>query len=128
VVPSAPDDSLVVQRSELPQGDDDRMPPPGEPPIVQGEVDLLRSWVALGAAEDTQAETRSLSAAAVAVLADMLDNPRKDRSADGEAAAELRAKSGGCAACAVGSKGGGGGEGWALALCASLLLLARRTV
>jgi mono/diheme cytochrome c family protein len=98
IVPGKPSESLALQRSKLPETDDDRMPPPGEVPIKQGEIDLVEAWVALGAAADTTAETKALSAPALEVLSATLRAPRAS-AAEHE---KVEASAGGCAACTIG--------------------------
>ena len=122
VVASKPADSLVLQRSKLPESDDDRMPPPGEPPIKQGEIDLVEAWVALGAAEGTTTETKTLSGPALEVLSATLRAPRA-RAAEHE---KVEAKAGGCAACTIGDSRPLPFEALFVSLAGALALLLRR--
>jgi hypothetical protein len=122
VVAGKPADSLVLQRSKLPATDDDRMPPPGEPPIEQGELDLVEAWVALGAGAGTTAETRALSTAALEVLSQTLRAPR----AEAAAGAKVEPGAGGCAACTVGVTRKVPLEALFATLLAGLALLLRR--
>lgn len=51
IFPGNPDKSLMVEKVSLPPGDSDAMPPPGRgvKPMTEGEIDLLKRWIAEGA-------------------------------------------------------------------------------
>jgi hypothetical protein len=49
IVPGKPEESLLIQRVTLPPGDDDIMPAEGEP-LSKAEIEVLRRWIAEGAA------------------------------------------------------------------------------
>ncbi len=51
IVPGAPDDSLILARIDAPDPAD-RMPPEGEP-LTPEEVEIIRRWIADGAAYET---------------------------------------------------------------------------
>jgi len=48
VIPGQPDDSLLLQRVELPADDPDVMPPKGEM-LTTEQIELIREWIASGA-------------------------------------------------------------------------------
>ncbi len=122
IVPGKPAESLALQRAKLPETDDDRMPPPGEVPIKQGEIDLVEAWVALGAAADTTAETKTLSAPALEVLSETLRAPRAS-AAEHE---KVEASAGGCAACTIGDARHGPFSALLATLLATTALIWRR--
>lgn len=49
VVPGKPDQSLLITRINLPEDDDEHMPPEGKPQISPEELALLRWWIEQGA-------------------------------------------------------------------------------
>lgn len=51
LVPGKPADSLMLVRIELPEDDDEHMPPSDEPQMTKEEVALLKWWIATGASE-----------------------------------------------------------------------------
>ncbi len=53
VVPGKPDESLLVERIELPADDPDAMPPKGERLTVD-EVGVIRTWIEEGASDDVE--------------------------------------------------------------------------
>jgi uncharacterized membrane protein len=121
LVPGKPDDSLLVQRVMLPLDDGDHMPPDDEPQMTRGEIALLRTWVEHGAALGFEANTSEL---APDVRNAILRRPPKAWSTTVEE--PLAAKSGGCAACALGRPSGGALGAWSLAAFLSLALVLRR--
>ncbi len=70
VVPGKPDESLIVQRINLPADDLDAMPPEGER-LSQTDRDLIRTWVSEGGRMPSGAAATSDSAAAGAVPSDV---------------------------------------------------------
>ncbi len=122
VVAGKPADSLALQRSKLPETDDDRMPPPGETPIKQGEIDLVEAWVTAGAAANTTVETKTLSAPALEVLSETLRAPRAS-AAEHE---KVEASAGGCAACTIGGARPASLQALFATLAAAAALLLRR--
>jgi len=51
VIPGKAADSLLLIRAELPEDDDERMPPIDEPQLTKEELQLLKWWVEQGASE-----------------------------------------------------------------------------
>ena len=49
VVLGKPDESLLITRINLPEDDDEHMPPEGKPQISPEELALLRWWIEQGA-------------------------------------------------------------------------------
>lgn len=50
IVPGKPEESEIVRRITMAEGDSNRMPPPRKgTPLTQGEVEVIRSWIQEGA-------------------------------------------------------------------------------
>jgi hypothetical protein len=59
VVPSHPEQSLAITLAELPEDDDEHMPPSGKEQLTPQELGLLKWWVLAGASDKTSvAEAR----------------------------------------------------------------------
>ena len=51
VIAGKPDDSLAIQRANLPKDDDEHMPPSDEPQLTKEEVAILKWWIQEGASD-----------------------------------------------------------------------------
>ncbi|MBL9113861.1 MAG: caspase family protein [Verrucomicrobiaceae bacterium] len=73
VIPGKPSESLAIIRAELPEDDDEHMPPSGKEQLTPYELALLKWWVLAGAPDETPIEDSSipvdLKATANAILA-----------------------------------------------------------
>ncbi len=58
VIPGKPDESLIVERIELPADDPDAMPPKGDR-LTPAEIAVIRDWIAEGAEGDAASSTSS---------------------------------------------------------------------
>jgi hypothetical protein len=111
--------SELIRRVTLPASDDEHMPPQGAPPLSEGDIELLRTWVALGASADRVVRASELPPAAQRAVADGVS----ERNAENKAAVH---GGGGCAACAVGGVRSGARDALGLsffALATALLAL-----
>ncbi|MBC2605042.1 c-type cytochrome domain-containing protein [Pelagicoccus albus] len=54
VTPGDVSDSLLVELMELPEDDEDRMPPEDEPQLSRYEIDLIKWWIESGASPDQE--------------------------------------------------------------------------
>jgi MYXO-CTERM domain-containing protein len=59
IVPGKPDKSLLVQRTHLPLGDEDHMPPKQEPQLAADELAAIAAWVQRGAKSSADLASRS---------------------------------------------------------------------
>ncbi len=90
--------SELMRRVLLPMTDDEHMPPEGEPALSGGDVELLKTWVELGARSDQRVDPASLSQAARQALGERRTAQKRDTSAEA-----VHPTTAGCAACTVGS-------------------------
>jgi hypothetical protein len=56
IVPGNADASNLIVRIELPEDDEEHMPPEGKPDLTPDEVELIRRWIDLGAPENNPAD------------------------------------------------------------------------
>lgn len=61
VVPSNPDQSAIVQMITPQKDKPAKMPSGGKEPLLQREVDMIRKWIAQGAADDTPASAKAIA-------------------------------------------------------------------
>ena len=56
IIPGAPEESELIRRLRLPLEDEDHMPPEGETPLNNSEIEILEQWIALGATDSLKLE------------------------------------------------------------------------
>lgn len=69
---SAPDESELLNRVTLPADHDDKMPPEGTSPMTDGEIELLRQWIAEGASPGLKVASFRQSPEAATLVSDLL--------------------------------------------------------
>ena len=56
LVPGQPEESELIRRLRLPLEDEDHMPPEGETPLSNSEIEIIERWIALGASDSLRLE------------------------------------------------------------------------
>lgn len=89
VVPGKPDHSLLITRINLPDDDDEHMPPEGKPQISAEELALLSWWIEQGASNTMTVKDANLPEATKSLVEKLLATPttslRKDDAAPSSA-------------------------------------------
>jgi len=78
IVPGKPDESELLRVLELPQGDDDVMPPTKEAsPLTKAQVQMVRDWIAQGAATGKWEKHERVVLEKIVVPAEEARNPKQ---------------------------------------------------
>ena len=75
VVPGKPDQSLLITRINLPDDDDEHMPPEGKPQISTEELALLSWWIEQGASNTMTVKDANLPEATKSLVEKLLATP-----------------------------------------------------
>jgi len=100
VIPGKDAESALVKRMLLPASDPDRMPPIKKAQPSDGEIEVIRTWIAAGARTDMRVGARTLPADVLRATADSAP-PSTGSSAIAARQQPNAPSRGGCASCSV---------------------------